>query len=263
MRRRLVFGAGALVAVVLLTGCNLSSKIVVQPNGAGTYSVVMTVPDGPSHPGQALYQAVQQGAAHSVIPVSVTPYTAGGSSGVRTTFNFKSLADLNAESRALATGGGGAIGVTLTRDSSGWHFGASTQSLLTPPSSLHAGETGGAISATSLTSSLSVQVVVQLPGAPGHSNAKTVTHSSSSSTFTWNMGPGQAGGVLQASTTFVGNQSSVALSSARTHLVSQSARATVSHGAGSSGGLVLVVVLVAVVACLALGGLYLRRRVQA
>src|SRR5580700_10590733 len=134
MVRRLLYAVVGLAVLVLLAGCNLAAKVVVQPDGSGSYSVIMSVPNAPSNPGQALYSAVQRGATGSDFPLTVTRYSSGGGSGAMLTFHFQSLADLNAESHRLAAAGKGGIGVTVYRDANGWHFSASTAlSLITAP----------------------------------------------------------------------------------------------------------------------------------
>jgi hypothetical protein len=167
MTRRRLLGAGAAVAtLLLLTGCNLASRIVVQPDGSGSYSVTMSVPSGGSNAGRTLYQTARTQSANSAIPVTVSPYTSGHNSGFTSTFDFKSLADLEAESQAMAAAQGGALAVTINRDASGWHFTSSAANLLAPSTAFGSaanGSTGGPISGTSLQSVLSVSVVLTLP----------------------------------------------------------------------------------------------------
>lgn len=229
MIRRIASIAVALAVLLVLTGCNLAAKVIVQPDGSGYYTVIMTVPKAASDPGLAVYRALQQGAAKSNVPLTVTRYTAGNDSGAAMSFHFLSLADLNAESHRLAAAHAGGIGVTIKRNGSGWHFTASvSQSIISAPPS-GSGYTGGIIDASQLNSLVSIDLIVQLPGAPGENNAKSVTHSASSSTFTWSLSTTQAGTVVQASTTYVGNQSHVKLATAFTPV------ATSGGGSGSSG----------------------------
>jgi hypothetical protein len=236
MRKRIVRVALGLAVLLVLTGCNLAAKVVVQPNGSGYYSVIMTVPDDSSNPGQVLYNAVRKGTAKSDFPLTVTPYSSSGSSGAEITFHFLSLADLNTESHRLAAEGNGGIGVTINRDSGGWNFSASTpQGLITPSDSLGtgvgSGSTGGLINASQLDSLITIDLVVQLPGAPGANNAKSVSHTSTASTFTWNLSSSQPGSGLRASTSYVGNQANVKLATALTPVAS----GTGSNSAGGSG----------------------------
>jgi hypothetical protein len=115
------------------------------------------------------------------------------------------------------------------------------------------GAPGGPITATPLTGIVHVSIVVELPGAPGVNNATAVTHNASTSTFDWVVNVGQPAGALQASTTFIGNQASVALASKLTTLSGPPA-------AGKTH--VLPVVLIAAAALLAGGVAFLliRRR---
>ncbi len=239
MKRRIVRVTLGLAVLLVLTGCNLAAKVVVQPNGSGYYSVIMTVPSDASNPGQVLYNAVRKGTANSDFPLTVTPYSSNGNSGAEITFHFLSLADLNTESHRLAAEGNGGIAVTINRDSAGWNFSASTpQSLITPSDSLGtgvgSGSTGGLINASQLNSLITIDLVVQLPGAPAANNAKTVNHSATTSTFTWNLSASQPGSGLRASTRYVGNQANVKLATALTPVASGTS-STPDGGSGLSG----------------------------
>ena len=84
----------------------------------------------------------------------------------------------------VVVSGKGAIGVTINRDSHGWNFSASTaRSLITPPGTN--GVPGSTGLAAVLNSVISIDLVVQLPGAPGENNATSHTHTATSTTFTW------------------------------------------------------------------------------
>jgi hypothetical protein len=255
--RGLKWVLGLLVALVVLSGCNLAAKVVVQPDGSGSYSVIMTVPNAASKPGQAILAALRKGAAKSKIPLSVAAYSANGSSGAKLTFHFLSLADLDAESHRLAASGQGGIGVTVDRDDHGWNFTASTaNSLITPAGTSGAGNSAFA---KTINSQINIALVVQLPGAPAENNAKSVTHSATASTFSWSLSSTQTGTELQASTTYVGNQANVKLATALTHVASASS----STGSGGSGWSSGMVALVAGGAVIVLGGgayLLVRRR---
>jgi hypothetical protein len=232
--RRLKLAAAGFVALVALAGCTIASKVVVQPNGSGTYSVVMTVPDGSDNPGAALYSALQKAALNSSVPLQVTKYAAAGESGGEATFAFKSLADLDAESARLASSAGG-LGVIINRDSTGWHFTASsTEGLIAPPGSAATGATGGPIDASALAAIAHISVVVQMPGAPGQNNATAVTHTATATTFTWALSTARTATGLQASTSFVGNQGSVKLTDGITPVSTHSTSAPTSGGGGLS-----------------------------
>jgi hypothetical protein len=251
MKKRILRVALGFGVLLVLTGCNLAAKVVVQPNGSGNYSVIMTVPSESSNPGQVLYNAIRKGTANSDFPLTVTPYSSDGDSGAEITFHFLSLADLNAESHRLAAEGKGGIGVTINRDSEGWHFSAATpQSLIAPSDTLGtglgSGSTGGLINGSQLSSLITIDLVIQLPGAPGVNNARTVAHTATTSTFTWNLSSSQPGSGLQASTTYVGNQANVKLASALTPVAS-GAHANSAGGSGLSGGTMGLAVGAAVV----------------
>jgi hypothetical protein len=264
MRKRFLRVVLGLAVLLVLTGCNLAAKVVVQPNGSGSYSVIMTVPNAPSDPGQALYNAISKGTAKSDFPLSVTPYSSGANSGAEITFHFLSLADLNAESHRLAAEGKGAIGVTINRDTRGWHFSASTpQSLIAPSDTLGtglgSGSTGGLINTSQLNALVTIDLVVQMPGSPGVNNAKTVAHTATMSTFTWVLSSSQPGSGLQASTTYVGHQANVKLATALTPVAS-GANSNAAGGSGMSGGTTALVVAGAVVVAAGAAALVLAAR---
>lgn len=260
MRGRIKLAAAAVLALVLLAGCNLGAKVVVQPDGSGSYTVVMSVPNAASNPGHSLYTALNSAAATSNVPLTVHPYSSGGTSGASLTYHFLSLADLNAESQRLAASGKGGIGVTVSRDSTGWHFSASTANSLIKPSAA-AGSQGSSPALRSLANQvINIYLIVQLPGAPAENNAKTVTHTATSSTFNWVMSSAQTGTVVQASTTFVGNQANVKLASALTSVASSTHSGGSSSLSGSSIGLIAAG---AVVVALGAGALIVTRRRRA
>jgi hypothetical protein len=232
--RRLKLAAAGLIMLVGLAGCTIASKVVVRPNGSGTYSVVMSVPNGSGNPGAALYGALQKAAANSNVPLQVTKYAAGGESGGEATFAFKSLADLDAESARLASSAGG-LGVIIHRDGAGWHFSASSaQGLIAPPGASSKGVTGGPIDGSALAAIARISVLVQMPGAPGENNATAVTHTATATTFTWALSTARTASGLQASTTFVGNQGSVKLTDGITAVSAHSTDGPISGGGGLS-----------------------------
>jgi hypothetical protein len=248
-RRRVTLALAAVAAVLVLTGCNLAAKVTVQPDGSGSYSIVMAVPDSSSNSGQALYGVLQKAAATSDFPLTVSRYSANGASGAAMSFHFHSLKDLNAESQRLAASGKGGIGVTVDRDGSGWHFSASTAHGLVNPD--------GA-SSIGISSIISVDLIVRLPGAPGQNNAKTVTHTASMSTFTWDLTSAQTATTVQAATTYVGNQANVRLATAVTPVHHGAALSNVSTGLSVGAIIGIVVGVVAIFGTLV--AFVLRRR---
>lgn len=257
MKGRIKLVAATIVALVVLAGCNLGAKVVVEPDGSGYYTVVMTVPDASSNPGRAIYAALNSAAAQSKVPLTVHPYSSGGNSGASMTYHFLSLADLNAESNRLATSGKGGIGVTVTRDSTGWNFSASTANSLIKPSGSTSAAGSPALRGL-VNQAINIDLTVQLPGVPGENNAKTVTHTATSSTFVWSLASSQVGTDLQASTTYVGKQADVKLASALTPVRSGGG----SGGSGTSAGTIALVATGAAVVLLGAGALVVvfRRR---
>jgi hypothetical protein len=248
--RRVVAAAAALMLLVILTGCNIASKVVVNPDGSGTYSVILTVPSGKA--AGAVLSALQNAATKSRVPLQVTPVSLGGESGAKATFTFQSLRDLNAESAVVASSGDG-LGVTIHRDATGWHFSAASATGLTSsPNASAQGSTGGPISGAALTSIATIAVMVQLPGTPAENNATRVTHSSTTTTFSWNLQVGRTNAGLQASTSFVGNQANVQLSSALTPIAPAGSSAS-GAGSGMSDGTIALIVGGAMVVFVGLG----------
>jgi hypothetical protein len=248
--RRVVAAAAALVLLVVLTGCNIASKVVVNPNGSGTYSVILTVPSGKA--AGAVVSALQNAATKSRVPLQVTPISLGGESGAKATFTFQSLRDLNAESAVVASSGDG-LGVTIHRDATGWHFSAASATGLTSSANGSAqGSTGGPITGAALAAVATIAVMVQLPGTPAENNATRVTHSSTTTTFSWNLQVGRMNAGLQASTSFVGNQANVQLSSALTPIAPAGQRAS-GGSSGMTAGTMALLAGGAIVVCLGLG----------
>jgi hypothetical protein len=248
--RRVVAAVAALVLLVVLTGCNIASKVVVNPDGSGTYSVILTVPSGKA--AGAVLSALQNAATKSRVPLQVTPVSLGGESGAKATFTFQSLRDLDAESAVVASSGDG-LGVAIHRDGTGWHFSAASATGLTSSSNgAVQGSTGGPISGAALASVATIAVMVQLPGTPAENNATRVTHSSTTTTFSWNLQVGRTNAGLQASTSFVGNQANVRLGSALTPIAPAGPSAS-GGGSGMHGGTIALIVGGAIVVLLALG----------
>ena len=257
MIRRLTLLALGAVLVALLTACNLIAHVVVRPDGSGTYAVTLTVPNGNTNAGAALYKSVQTAVSHSNVPLQLAPYSVGGEGGAQLTFAFRSLADLEAESARLAKLGGGLGGITVSRDQSGWHFATSlAQSLVAPPGQGASGPTGGVINPSAFSSLVHLSVVVELPGAPAENNATATTHNPTTSTFNWVITLGKPAPPLQANTTFVGDQVSVRLASALTPVSGGSS----GSGSGGMSGLAIAGVAGGAVAVAGAGTLGIRRR---
>ena len=219
VRRRFALLSLGIVAVLALCACNAGSQIVVQPDGSGTFSTVLTV-EGTA--GDALYQSVQKAESSSTVPLTVTRYTSGAESGAKISAPFRSLNDLTAIGKNLGSSAGLA-GVAVAKAKSGWTFVAHSTDGLVRPSGAATGSTGGVIDGAQLAGVVHMSVSVALPGAPGKTNADTVTHTATTTTFVWKLAAGRTAEDLAAATTFVGNQKSVALSTALTSLKSSAA----------------------------------------
>lgn len=252
MKRRLSLAVAAVVGLAVLTGCNIGAKVVVNPNGSGTYSVILTTPKSTTGTTNALYVSMQRAASKSAVPLTVARTSQGGEQGASSTFTFKSLADLKAESAAVAKQTGG-LGVTIVRTHSGWSFSAAPAP--TAATSNAGGDTGGPISASALEGLATVSVEVQLPGRPAETNANGVTRHGDTSTFTWRATSSTHGLTLQASTTFLGHQGTVALATDLTSIHKPGS------GSGGGSGLVVTVIVVAVLV-VGLGLLIVVRRRQ-
>jgi hypothetical protein len=241
--------------VAVIAGCHVASHLVVQPDGSGTYSVTLTVADGTDHPGDALYRAVAAGAAKSDVPLPVERYSDGNESGAKISYAFRSLADLRAESDRLAATGRGLGGIAISRGDTGWQFSAeSAEGLVRDPGSKYSGAPGGVIDATQLAGLIHLAVVVELPGLPAANNANAVTHTETTSQFTWTLEVGREATALQASTSFVGDQANVPLATGLTPV------RAVSNGSSGGSGLIIGLVAAVTVAVAAAGVFLFRRR---
>lgn len=228
LRRRFRFAVIGVLALLALCACNAGSQIVVHPDGSGTFSTVLSVQGSA---GEALYKSVLKAEARSKVPLKVSRYSNGSESGAQISAPFKSLNDLTALGNNLGSSTGLA-GVVVTRASSGWTFVARSDGGLVRPPGSATGSTGGGIDGSQLAGLISMSVSVELPGAPGKTNADTVTHTATTSRFVWNLTAGRPAADLSAATTFVGNQRSVTLATALTAL--KNARA--GGGAVSAAG---------------------------
>ena len=273
-KRALFAAATAAIAVLVMTGCEVSSTIVVEEDGSGSYAMTLLMKDGKDEAGKKLFDAVKAAAAKSEMPLPVERVTRGDMSGAKVAFEFRSLADLEAETKRLAESGAGLGGVEIERGSTGWRFGASTDGgFVRDPSSAQSGAPGGAIDPAQLGELVHLSVVVTLPGAPGSSNATGATNDETTSTFRWALVLGRDASVLDASTTFVGDQASVPLATELTPLRELSSSSDSGDGGadgdagggGGSDGSVARYAALGVVGALVIGGgaiAYGRRRVR-
>lgn len=216
LRRRFRLVVLGVLTLLVLCACNTGSQIVVHPDGSGTFSTVLTV-QGTA--GEALYQSVVKAEARGKVPLKVTRYANGSESGAQIAAPFKSLNDLSALGKNLGSSTGLA-GVAVARNSSGWTFVASSDGGLVRPPGSATGSTGGPIDGSQLAGLIHMSVSVELPGAPGRTNADAVTSTATMSRFVWNLTAGRTAADLSAATTFVGNQRSVALATALSPLKS-------------------------------------------
>lgn len=259
-RRRAGLAALVVPALLALSACNAGSQIVVHPDGSGTFSTVMTVEGAAA--GDALYQSVAKAEADSTVPLTVTHYTSGTESGAKIAVPFRSLTDLTALGTSLGSSTGLA-GVAVTKAASGWTFVAhSDEGLVRPPGSA-AGAPGGSIDGSQMAGLVHMSVAVELPGAPGRTNASTATRTATTTRFVWNLAVGRAATDLKAATTFVGDQRSVTLATELTALKTPTApavSAASAHKDGATSRASIAVAVAAVLLAAAFGLLFLRRR---
>lgn len=254
MTRRVLRCLSALVLVVVLAACDVSSHIVVHPDGSGSYSMTMTIDNGSDNAGAKLFDAVKAAADKSPVPLPVERVDYGDQGGARIAFEFKSLDDLKAEADRVAQVGGSLGGIAIAKSADGWTFAASTDSGLgRQPGTPESGAPGGAIDPSQLGQLLHLSVVVELPGAPAGNNATSVTHTDTTSEFTWKLDVGREASGLQAATTFVGDQASVPLATATTPTRNPSS-------GSSSDSTPIVAALLMAAAVIAIVVLWRRRR---
>lgn len=240
MTRR-ALAAVLLLAVALVAGCDASSHVVVHPDGSGTYGMVLSIDGGPEHAGDDVYRSVREALSDSEVPIAVHRYDKDGQVGAELRFTFRSLADLQAEVDRVAKLGGGLGEIALDRSDTGWHFTSTATGLDGPPRAegLDVGPSGGPIDPTRLLALYHLSVTVDLPGAPGVSNATAVTRHGDTTTFTWKLEAGRQPGPLDATTTFLGNQGDVDLATRLTPV--RSSRASDDDGDSGSGPVIAVV----------------------
>jgi hypothetical protein len=260
-RRRAALAALAIPALLALSACDAGSQIVVRPDGSGTFSTVLTVAG--SAAGDALYQSVAKAEAQSTVPLTVSQYSSGTESGAKISVPFRSLPDLTALGTSLGSSTGLA-GVAVTKAASGWTFVAhSDEGLVRPPGSAP-GAPGGSIDASPMAGLVHMSVAVELPGAPGKTNASTATRSATTTRFVWTLAAGRAATDLRAATTFVGDQRSAALATELTALKTSStappAAVRKSHDRSGISGAGIAIAAAAVLLAVAFGLLWRRRR---
>ena len=255
----------ALLAGLALVGCDAGSRIVVAPDGSGTYAVVLSAPSGEGDVGEALYTALQKASARSRVPLTVERFSSDGKEGAEASFSFRSLPDLRAQAAAMGETGNALKGVDFRRDDDGWHFtGSSAEGLVRQPGQTQTGRPGGSIDASGVAAMVNMSVELELPGAPGATNATDVRRGTETTTFRWDLPAGREAKDLQASTTYVGDQASVTAATALTELLSGSRDSGSGPGSGSGSGSgpgpILGIGIAAALAAVAGGLLLLRRR---
>src|ERR1700712_4481453 len=113
--RRLI----ALLALLLVAACNISSTVKVSPDGSGSYTVqVLASPKEAS--GDAIYSQMKQSVRKVRVAAKLTKISEHGLNGAEIRVDFKSLRDLQAISEALSATSGTLGGIKVTRASVGW-----------------------------------------------------------------------------------------------------------------------------------------------
>jgi hypothetical protein len=214
IRRKIAGVLLALVAVVLLSGCEVKAELVLKDDGSGTFTYVVGIDHeflAKMEPGADPLGTIKANASRQSYKVTVTDYETDKLKGIKATFDFSSVDDLKqklASSRSLTAGQAGQEAAAasaftfdvldLSKAEDGWKLtanaGVNTQANQQLP-----------FSPEDLKKLLDASVSATLPGHAGKNNATKVSESSAGTTFTWDVLAGAGNLALAAETTSTNN----------------------------------------------------------
>jgi hypothetical protein len=196
----------ALVAVLLLSGCEVKAQLLLKDDGSGTFTYVVGIDKdflAKMDPGADPLGSMRKNAESQPYKVTLADFETDKEKGLRASFDFTGIDDLKqklaANKKATDSTQGSAsafafdvLGLTRTKD--GWKLsataGVSTEARKQLP-----------FDATQLRKLLDAEFSATLPGHAGANNATTVSHSKDGTTFSWNLLAGEGNLDLQAQTT--------------------------------------------------------------
>jgi hypothetical protein len=206
MRRRLLATLMALAAVVLLSGCEVKASLVLKDDGSGTFTYAVGIDKdflARMEPGSDPLGSMRRNAEAQPYKVVLADYETDKLKGLRASFDFSNLDDLQQKLSANKRGAQGqtasasafafdVLGLSRTKD--GWKLsanaGVSTQANQQLP-----------FDREQLRKLLDAEFSATLPGHAGATNAATVSYGKSGTTFSWNLLAGEGNLDLKAETT--------------------------------------------------------------
>ncbi len=185
--RRFFSGCAILALGLLLSACDLRAEISVDDDGSGTMGVTFAIePEYVSLMQQSgagdPFAEMRADLKDDPVPWKVEDFRDGKLRGIRATFPFLDVADLQRKIEELGRDSSSSTGIegfTLTRDGGGWRFEGTSTDVQQ--------EAGGdfPIPAEQLATLLNLQFRVTLPGKAASNNATETTSSSGRTTFVW------------------------------------------------------------------------------
>jgi hypothetical protein len=187
--RRFFVGCAIVVLGLMVSACDLRAEISVNDDGSGTMGVVFLVEPQylslMSQSGVDPFAEMKTDLANDPVPWKVEDLKEGASRGVRATFPFSSVEELQRRVEELGrdSGSSSSTGIeedfTLTRKAGGWAFEGKSTDVQE--------QTGEdfPIPAEQLATLVTLQFRVTLPGRAASNNASETTSSGGRTTFIW------------------------------------------------------------------------------
>lgn len=207
--KRLIPAIAALT--LLLASCDLRAELHVNDDGSGTFGFAFLIDQAllDQLPGAEANPTAEFGEqfADSPVPFTVEEISEGGSTGVRASFAFSSLEDLNAKLNLLAESEGQAPGAfgddfRLEREGDGWVFEATGESVgdefasgfnegfneAAPPGGFGSDDPFSAdFNPEMLAELFDFSFRVTLPGTAGSHNATRTVDAGGATTYVWDV----------------------------------------------------------------------------
>jgi hypothetical protein len=198
----------ALVAVLLLSGCEVKAALVLKDDGSGTFSYVVGIDKdflAKMDPGADPLGSMRKNAESQSYKVTLADYETDKLKGIRASFDFTDVEDLKRKvASSKAPQGSGAqqaaasafafdvLGLTRTDD--GWKLSANAGVSADADKQLP-------FDPAELKKLLDAQFSATLPGHAGANNATKVSEAKDATTFTWDLLAGAGNLDLKAQTT--------------------------------------------------------------
>jgi hypothetical protein len=209
MRRRVLLALAALAALLLLSGCEVKASLVLKDDGSGTFAYAVGIDKdflARMEPGSDPLGSMRRNAEAQPYKVVLADYETDKLKGLRATFDFSNIDDLQSKLSANKRAAQGQTGqaasasafafdvLGLIRTKDGWKLsanaGVSTQANQQLP-----------FDREQLRKLLDAEFSATLPGHAAANNAASVSYGKSGTTFTWNLLAGEGNLDLSAQTT--------------------------------------------------------------